>query len=133
MKKFSRGMAVILICGTMVTGCAIGSNGLPTWSSSAATALAQFGAWANAFITGVEAEAPAVLAAAALIPGAAQYLPKAQSALKALQDAQAAYNAAVLAGTGNISTLQTDLTDAIDAFNAAYGNVKAIVSPAASK
>ena len=122
MKSFKGIIAVLAIC-VFLPGC----SSFGVWSTKAQADITAFNTYAGKFLTGVEADAPALLAIASMFPQAAPFVPIAQAAISALESAtKAAQGTSAAATDPNGVTV----TEAQKAVNAAIGQVQTAVDAA---
>ncbi len=119
-------IAIILVCLFCCGGCA--SFGV--WSSTAQTDITEFVAWANQWIGGAVAEAPAVISeASTLLGSSSKVVIDAKAALTVATAALAGLNTAAKTG-GDVNTAQANVQAAIDGINQTVGAVQAVIAAA---
>ncbi len=121
-------MRVIAFCaaGLLLFGMS-GCAGFGVWSATAQKDIAAFTAWADEWVGGAVAAAPAVIAAAAAIPGVSQtVLADATKAVAAAQGAVKVLDSvATGASTNTAASAETAVLNAIGTVNTTIGAVKA--------
>jgi hypothetical protein len=120
MKRLIAVLFVVALAFTIVSCASFG-----VWKPEVLTKLDAFGKWADEWVVGVVKDASVALA---FMPQNNPKVQVAEAAVKGVTDALGAYHAVVAAGSGDPSTAQAGLMNAIQAVNQTYGDVKATVA-----
>jgi hypothetical protein len=129
MKKFRGKLGVALLCVCMLAafgGCA--SFGV--WSTTAQNDIMAFQTWADQWISGALAEAPAIIAAAAAIPGVNKTIVTAASDAVAAAKGAVSVLDAVAAGASvnTAAATETSVVTAINNVNSTIGAVQTVIA-----
>jgi hypothetical protein len=129
MKHVTGSFIVAALMIGLLSGCA----GFGVWSSTAQKDIAAFDAWADEWVGGAVKEAPAILSAAAAVPGVSSTV--LSDAAKAVAAAQGAVSVLDAVGTraseNTVQAAQAAVLSAIGTVNSTIGAVKAAsVAPA---
>ncbi len=125
MKKFT---AILAICVFGFFGCA----SLGVWSTTAQSDITAFQAWADQWVSGALAEAPAIIAAAASLPGVNPTITKvANDAVAAAQGAVSVLHAIGAGASANTqAATEASIVAAINNVSATVGAVQATIAAA---